>query len=201
MGSRYANTDCFNGVVEFVGLSIHECIVLFPILSSLSAILNFTTSPTGGQTNIRPYWRCYFNNTNAVIYVVDSADRERMSLARKELFAIFQEEEMNGVHLLVFANKQDQRGAMSEVEVARELGLHSIRDRKWHICKAAATKGEGLTEGLDWLADTISGTDTSSSATSTSAATTASASASLPPAASSSAAGDRARDEEGKALS
>lgn len=120
--------------------------------------LNFSVWDLGGQTNIRPYWRCYYNNTNAIIYVVDSADRERMALARKELFAMFQEEELAGVHLLVFANKQDQRGAMTEVEVARELGLSSIRDRKWHICKASAIKGEGLSEGLDWLADTISGT-------------------------------------------
>jgi GTPase SAR1 family protein len=31
----------------------------------------------GGQTSIRPYWRCYYQNTNAVIYVVDSADAVR----------------------------------------------------------------------------------------------------------------------------
>lgn len=108
--------------------------------------------------------------------MVDSADRERIGLARKEMFAMFQEEEMNGVHLLVFANKQDQKGAMSVVEVARELGLHSIKDRKWHICKASAIKGEGLTEGLDWLADTISGTEHVPTNTSSSSTTSSSSS-------------------------
>ncbi len=49
--------------------------------------------------------------------------------------------------LLVFANKQDQKGAMSEVEVSQALGLHAIKDRQWHICRSAATKGEGLSEG------------------------------------------------------
>jgi ADP-ribosylation factor-like protein 1 len=117
--------------------------------------LNFSMWDLGGQTNIRPYWRCYLNNTTAVIYVVDSADRDRMGLAKRELFGMLQEEEMAGVHLLVFANKQDQPNALSEVDVAKELGLHSIKDRKWHICKAAAVKGEGLSEGLDWLAETI----------------------------------------------
>jgi ADP-ribosylation factor-like protein 1 len=120
--------------------------------------LSFSLWDLGGQTNIRPYWRCYLGNTNAIIYVVDSADRERIGLAKKELYAMFAEEEMRGVHLLVFANKQDQEGAMTEIEVAHELGLETIKDRKWYIRRAAAVKGEGLSEGLDWLADTIANT-------------------------------------------
>jgi hypothetical protein len=60
---------------------------------------------------------------------------------------LVQEEELKSTVLLVFANKQDQKGAMSEVEVSQALGLHAIKDRQWHICKSAATKGEGLSEG------------------------------------------------------
>ncbi len=37
----------------------------------------------GGQTSIRPYWRCYYQNTNAVIYVVDSADVDRMAITKQ----------------------------------------------------------------------------------------------------------------------
>ena len=37
--------------------------------------LKFQVWDLGGQTSIRPYWRCYYTNTDAVIYVVDSADR------------------------------------------------------------------------------------------------------------------------------
>ncbi len=29
----------------------------------------------GGQREIRPYWRNYFDNTDALVYVIDSADR------------------------------------------------------------------------------------------------------------------------------
>jgi ADP-ribosylation factor-like protein 1 len=117
--------------------------------------LNFSVWDLGGQTSIRPYWRCYYNNTNAVIYVVDSADRDRIGIAKKELWSMLEEEELKNVHLLVFANKQDDKMAMSEVELAKELGLHTIKDRQWYICKASALKGEGLTEGLDWLANAI----------------------------------------------
>ena len=49
--------------------------------------LRFQVWDLGGQTSIRPYWRCYYQNTNAVIYVVDSADPERMGISRQELCA------------------------------------------------------------------------------------------------------------------
>lgn len=60
----------------------------------------------GGQTSIRPYWRCYYANTSAVVYVVDSNDRERLPVAKAELLAMLSEEELVGAKLLVFANKQ-----------------------------------------------------------------------------------------------
>jgi len=47
--------------------------------------LRFQVWDLGGQTSIRPYWRCYYQNTNAVIYVVDSADQERMGISKQEL--------------------------------------------------------------------------------------------------------------------
>jgi len=111
----------------------------------------------GGQQNIRPYWRCYYANTNAIIYVVDSADRDRIGLSRQELLAMLEEEELKDTVLLVFANKQDQKDAMSDAEVSEALGLHAIKDRAWHICKCTATKGAGLEEGLDWLSNAITG--------------------------------------------
>ncbi|RWV80028.1 hypothetical protein BHE74_00033843, partial [Ensete ventricosum] len=54
----------------------------------------------------RPYWRCYFPNTQAVIYVVDSSDTDRLVTAKDEFHAILEEEELKGAVVLVFANKQ-----------------------------------------------------------------------------------------------
>merc|ERR1719461_1990655 len=56
--------------------------------------ITFQVWDLGGQTNIRPYWRCYYPNTNAIIYVVDSADRERLKLSREELMKILAEDEL-----------------------------------------------------------------------------------------------------------
>ena len=47
--------------------------------------LKFQVWDLGGQTSIRPYWRCYYSNTDAIIYVVDSADRDRIGISKDEL--------------------------------------------------------------------------------------------------------------------
>jgi ADP-ribosylation factor-like protein 1 len=109
----------------------------------------------GGQTNIRPYWRCYFPGTNAIIFVVDSTDTDRLDIAKKELSSLLEEEELATVALLVFANKQDAAGALSAAAISEALGLQSIKTHSWFICRAVATTGEGLHEGLDWLVNQI----------------------------------------------
>ncbi|GAA5795169.1 ADP-ribosylation factor-like protein 2 [Helicostylum pulchrum] len=71
----------------------------------------------GGQKSIRSYWRNYFEQTDALIWVVDSADRLRLGDCKRELGILLQEERLAGATLLVFANKQDISGALSEAEI------------------------------------------------------------------------------------
>ena len=66
------------------------------------------------------------------------------------------EDELREAVLLVLANKQDLPHAMPVAEVTDKLGLHTIRNRTWHIQAACATTGDGLYEGLDWLATALS---------------------------------------------
>lgn len=70
--------------------------------------LNFDVWDLGGQTSIRPYWRSYYANTAAVIFVIDSTDIERLEIAADELRSMLNEDELKDAALLVFANKQDQ---------------------------------------------------------------------------------------------
>ena len=44
----------------------------------------------GGQSSIRPYWRCYYPNTDAILFVVDATDVERLETARAELQAMLE---------------------------------------------------------------------------------------------------------------
>jgi hypothetical protein len=98
--------------------------------------IKFQVWDLGGQTSIRPYWRCYYPNTQvcnkgqqlvqggmqqrtccptwhlpilltqAIIYVVDSTDTERISVSKEEFHAILEEEELKDALILVYANKQ-----------------------------------------------------------------------------------------------
>lgn len=91
----------------------------------------------------------------AVIYVIDSADLERVAEARDELNAILASEELRGVPLLVFANKQDLPNAIEASQLANRLGLVALRDRQWYIQACSATSGDGLYEGLDWMSSSL----------------------------------------------
>ena len=95
--------------------------------------ISFTVWDVGGQDKIRPLWRHYYQNTQGLIFVVDSNDRERAEDAKNELQRMLQEPELSSAIVLVFANKQDLPRAMPTAEVAEKLGLHSLRGRVWHI--------------------------------------------------------------------
>ncbi|TKS89820.1 ADP-ribosylation factor-like protein 3 [Collichthys lucidus] len=86
----------------------------------------------GGQRKIRPYWRNYFENTDVLIYVIDSADRKR-----------FEE------------TGQDLLTAAPASEIAEGLNLHTIRDRMWQIQSCSALTGEGIQEGMNWVCKSV----------------------------------------------
>lgn len=107
----------------------------------------------------RPYWRCYFPNTSAIIYVIDASDTDRLDTSRSELLTMLSEEELAGVPLLVFCNKQDMQGALPSETISEKLGLAGgEKERQWSVRGSCATKGEGLEEGLDWYVTFIATT-------------------------------------------
>ena len=105
----------------------------------------------GGQKTIRPYWRNYFQKTDALIYVVDSSDSRRIEETSAELQLLLNEEQLEGVPLLVFANKQDLLNAISIEEIQEGLKLDSIRGRKVSIRGCSSKSGEGLEDGFAWV--------------------------------------------------
>ncbi|KAH9248601.1 ADP-ribosylation factor [Batrachochytrium salamandrivorans] len=117
--------------------------------------ISFTVWDVGGQDKIRPLWRHYFQNTQGIIFVVDSNDRDRVGEARDELQRMLNEDELRDALLLVFANKQDLPNAMNAAEITEKLGLQSLRQRNWWIQATCATSGDGLYEGLEWLSTSL----------------------------------------------
>lgn len=117
--------------------------------------VQFTVWDVGGQEKLRHLWRNYFGNTDALIFVVDSVDRERAKQAAQEFQSVVSDPLMAHSAILVLANKQDLKNALSPLEVCEIMGLQQLRNRHWHIQGTCAPKGEGLLEGLDWLANTL----------------------------------------------
>jgi len=69
----------------------------------------FTVWDVGGQEKLRPLWRHYFNNTDGLIFVIDSLDRDRIDRAKEEFGSIINDPFMRNSAILVFANKQDMK--------------------------------------------------------------------------------------------
>ncbi|XP_072447013.1 ADP-ribosylation factor-like protein 9 [Chiloscyllium punctatum] len=78
----------------------------------------------GGSCNLRSYWNLYLNKAHMLIYVVDSADQERLPLAGQELHRLLKEDLL--LPLVLLANKQDLDGALSISGLHRKLLLHDL---------------------------------------------------------------------------
>ncbi|EME29656.1 ADP-ribosylation factor-like protein 5B [Galdieria sulphuraria] len=117
--------------------------------------LLFQVWDLGGQDSLREAWQTYFVNTQAVIFVIDSCDRERFDLARKELLRVLRFENLSKAVILVFANKQDMKQAASAAEISESLALHDIKTHSWTIQPCSGVTGEGLQDGMEWLADHV----------------------------------------------
>lgn len=116
----------------------------------------FSVWDVGGQDAIRPLWRHHFTGTQGVIFVVDSNDRGRVRKAADELHKLILDHALRNACLLVVANKTDLPHALTVDEVRTELQLGQLVGcRAWHVQAACATTGEGLWDGLRWLAANV----------------------------------------------
>ena len=90
-----------------------------------------------------------------MIYVVDSCDRARFSESSEELKEMLKEDQLRNLPVLILANKQDLPGAANCTEITQAFEMHKMADRDWYIQATCAPTGDGLIEGLQWVANTI----------------------------------------------
>ncbi|XP_008111756.1 putative ADP-ribosylation factor-like protein 5C [Anolis carolinensis] len=109
----------------------------------------------GGQETLRSTWNTYYSNTEFVILVIDSTDRERLTMTKEELYKMLAHEDLRNAAVLIFANKQDIKNSMSTSEISKFLTLSSIKDHPWHIQGCCALTGEGLPAGLEWMVSRV----------------------------------------------
>jgi len=110
----------------------------------------------GRQEKLRKLWRHFFDGCDGIVFVVDSADRDRTDECREELEKLLAEDALRSLPLLVFANKQDLPNAMTVEEVSDVLRLDTETSRRlWHVHPSTALNGQGLFEGLTWLDEAV----------------------------------------------
>lgn len=119
--------------------------------------LSFNAFDMSGQSRYRTLWGNYYRTTNGIIFVVDSADKTRILVAREELQQLLSHPDISSrsIPILFFANKMDIRDALSDVGVSSALGLDGITNKSWHICSSNALTGEGVSDGIGWLSSAI----------------------------------------------
>ncbi|XP_076439638.1 ADP-ribosylation factor-like protein 1 [Babylonia areolata] len=108
----------------------------------------------GGRDIMRPLYRYFFPMTDAIIYVMDSHERDQFHLdhAKMQLQRLVEEEELEGRPLLVLANKQDLSAAMTCLELRQHLDLGQVeRERAVEILPLSLVTEQGLPEVVDWL--------------------------------------------------
>eukprot|EP00483_Globobulimina_turgida_P000827 UN00828 len=126
--------------------------------------IEFTVWDIGGQHLIRPLWRHYYQGTEAVIFVVDSNDSDRIDggkndfnddNVRDQLHSMLDDDLLQDSVLLILANKQDLPNAMGINQITEKLKVNQLKNRDWYVQGTCATTGDGLYEGLDWLSKTL----------------------------------------------
>ena len=145
-------------VVEYKNLELRVSSIASSLPQSNLSMLISTVLQVwdiGGQKKIRMLWHHYYSGSRALIYVIDSNDRDRIDEAREELHGILESEELRDIPVLIFANKQDLPRALPPAKIAEHLEIDKLRGHKWHIQGCNAITSDGLYEGLDWLSTTL----------------------------------------------
>ena len=107
----------------------------------------------GGAATI--LWKHYYQNTDGVIFVVDSSDRERMDTAREELINVLADPDLAECPLLVYANKQDREGAMTVEDLSIEIEFDKLARKYKFLEGCSAMKNEGIWQGVDKVIEVL----------------------------------------------
>mmetsp|Transcript_7793 Transcript_7793/g.14152 ORF Transcript_7793/g.14152 Transcript_7793/m.14152 type:complete len:199 (-) Transcript_7793:93-689(-) len=123
----------------------------------------------GGSMLVRETWRLYSRAADAIIFVVDASDAERVPEAADQLKRLFLGDNYDDeaakskstnsysfdVPVLILANKQDLPGALTDRKVERLLELSSLPITTRTVIQSNAKSGDGIMAGMQWLHQNI----------------------------------------------
>ena len=100
-------------------------------------------------------WEDYYRACHAIIFVLDSSDRFSVENIEEQLIKLFRNPLLRRrtIPVLFLANKMDNPAALSTLQLEDMLKIkHIVVNKPWKMCTTDGLTGEGLHEGLDWLA-------------------------------------------------
>ena len=110
----------------------------------------------GGQKAIREYWKYYYDQVDALIYVVDSSDEERIGECNESFKSILKDEKLTNVPVLAYGNKADLTNCLGPDEIIEKLEMNDITGRDWSLYACSALTGEGVKDGIKWILERLS---------------------------------------------
>ncbi|NHJ85697.1 MAG: GTP-binding protein [Asgard group archaeon] len=116
--------------------------------------VNLSIFDLGGQLHFRSLWGTLMKGSSAIIFVIDSSDRDRLEEAKNELWKVLLDPLYPDAPLLIVANKQDRENALSIQELIETCGLNvseKMGNRSWHIQPTVAITGQGIEEAIRWI--------------------------------------------------
>jgi|EP00775_Hariotina_reticulata_P004111 GTP-binding protein SAR1 len=128
--------------------------------------VNFKAFDLGGHEIARKVWKDYYAKVDAIVYLVDAADRDRFTESHRELSGLLLDDGLAGVPFLILGNKIDLPYAVGEDELRHSLGLAAhttgkgkvtldpnTRPIEVYMCSVAKRMGYG--DGFRWLSQYI----------------------------------------------
>jgi len=129
--------------------------------------IKFRTIDLGGHDQARRLWNEYFTSCDGIVFLVDSADQERIPEAREELHRLLMEEQISQVPVLILGNKIDLPQAVCGEKLVSDLCVYPTGDilgfnnmtgpkmRPLELFMCSIKEQTGYGDGFKWLASVI----------------------------------------------